>query len=430
MSRTPRTLRAAWWPILVVSLELVAFSAFAQNDMAGMNMQGMDMKGMDMKQMHTPAAKPRRKHRKHKSAAPAPAGSSLSGGARAKPKPPKQQMHDMDMSPAADTKVPPQPPAKSTPPPPATSSAGQSMHGMDMQGTTMSSMQVNRPPAQTAPVQHLHFGHMIGDRPRPEGLARSARDTSASSMGNMDMAPMQGGAAPRDARNPDDSDGYGYTAMPGMTMSDHSRQAMLLLDQFEYARGNHGDDGAFLDGQLWYGEDFNKLWLKSEGEFAGGKLEDLRTEALWSHAISSYWDSQLGVRQDLGEGPRRTWAALGIQGLAPYWFDIEATVYVRQNGRTAARLALEYQERLTQRLVLQPRVEMNLYGNEDRQRGLGSGLADTEIGMLLRYELERRFAPYLGLVWRQRYDRTADLARAQGKPAGDLQLVAGLHVWL
>src|SRR6185437_4990291 len=113
-------------------------------------------------------------------------------------------------------------------------------------------------------------------------------------------------------------------AMPGMTMSDHSRHAMLLLDELEYTRGNHGDDGAFLDGQLWYGADFNKLWLKSEGEYAGGKLRDLRTEALWSHAISSYWDSQLGVRQDLGEGPRRTWAALGIQGLAPYWFDIEA----------------------------------------------------------------------------------------------------------
>lgn len=282
-------------------------------------------------------------------------------------------------------------------------------------------------------MQHLHFGHMIGDRPRPEGLARSARDASAPSMGNMDMAdmpPMQGGAAPRDARNPDDSDGYGYTAMPGMTMSDHSRQAMLLLDQFEYARGNHGDDGAFLDGQFWYGEDFNRLWLKSEGEYVRGKLEDLRTEALWSHAISSYWDAQVGVRQDFGEGPGRTWAALGLQGLAPYWLDVEATVYVGEAGRTAARIALEYEALLTQRLVLQPKLEMGLYGKDDRQRGLGSGLSDTDFGVRLRYELQRGFGPYLGLVWRQRYGRTADLARAQGRPASDLQLVAGLHVWL
>lgn len=243
------------------------------------------------------------------------------------------------------------------------------------------------------------------------------------------MPAMQGGAAPPDARSPDYSDGYGYAAIPGMEMSDDSRQVMALIDQFEYARGNHGDNEAFLDGQLWYGRAFNKFWLKAEGEDTEGRLEDLRTEALWSHAISSYWDAQAGVRQDLGEGPGRTWVALGVQGLAPYWLDTEATVYVGENGRTAARLALQYEELMTQRLVLQSKFETSLYGKDDRQRGLGSGLSDTEVGVRLRYELERESGPYLGLVWRQRYGLTADLSRARGQPAGDLQLVAGVHVW-
>jgi copper resistance protein B len=248
-------------------------------------------------------------------------------------------------------------------------------------------------------------------------------------MQNMDMSSMQGGKAPPDARSPDYSDGYRYTDMPGMAMSDHSRQGMLLIDQLEYAHDNHGNNAVFLDGQFWYGEDFNKLWVKFEGEQARGKLEDLRIEALWSHAVSSYWNTQLGVRHDFGKGPGRTWAAFGIEGLAPYWFETEVTVYVGQEGRTAARVQFEYEELLTQRWVLQPKFEVNLYGKSDPQRGIGSGLSDAELGVRLRYEFRREFAPYIGVVWRQRFGHTADLYRAQREPASDLQFVAGLHFW-
>ena len=418
MSGKPRRLRPMSWPIIAAGLGLVSTFACAQDEMPGMNMQDM----------HMPAAKPRRKHPGHKRAAPAHVSSSPAAAAKG-----KTSMRGMDMPSMAGEKVSPQPsqpPAKSVQPSSAASPpSGQSMQGMDMQGTSVSSMQGNQNPAQTAPMQHLHYGNMIGERPRPMGLARSAHHIPKSSMGNMDMSSMQGGAAPPDARNPDYSDGYGYTAMPGMAMSDRSRHAMLLLDQFEYARGNHGEDGAFVDGQLWYGADFNKLWLKSEGDYSHGRLEDLRAEALWSHAVTSYWDTQAGVRQDFGEGPGRTWAALGIQGLAPYWLDTEATLYVGESGRTAARLELEYEELLTQRLVLQPKIEVNLYGKDDPKRGIGSGLSDTEVALRLRYELEREFGPYLGVVWRQRYGRTADLTRSRGRPGGDLQLVAGLHIW-
>lgn len=278
-------------------------------------------------------------------------------------------------------------------------------------------------------LQHLDFGNMIGVRPKPGGLAEGSPDMQMNGMENMDMSSMQGGKAPPDARSPDYSDCYRYTDMPGMAMSDHSKQGMLLIDHLEYAHDIHGNNATFLDGEFWYGEDFNKLWVKAEGEYAKGKLEDLRTEALWYHATSAYWGAQLGVREDFGEGPNRTWAAFGVQGLAPYGFDTEATLYVSQSGRTAARFQFEYEERITQRLVLQPKFEVNLYGKDDPQRGIGSGLSDAELGVRLRYEFRREFAPYIGVVWRQRFGRTADLYRAQGEHDSDLQFVAGLHFW-
>lgn len=291
------------------------------------------------------------------------------------------------------------------------------------------SMPTPMQPSKPVEIQHLRFGNMIGRRPKPGGLAESSHGKNMSSMQNMSMSSMQGGKAPPDARSPDYSDGYRYTSMPGMEMADHARIGMLLIDQLEYAHDNHGNNAAFLDAEAWYGEDFNRIWVKAEGEGTRGRLEDLRTEALWNHAISTYWGTQLGLRQDFGEGPERTWAAFGVQGLAPYWFDTEAEVYLGQRGRTAARVQLEYEVLITQRLVLQPKFEVNLYGKDDPQRGIGSGLSDAELGLRLRYEIRREFAPYIGVVWRQRFGRTADLYRAQNEPAGDLQFVAGIHFW-
>ncbi|TAN02578.1 MAG: copper resistance protein B [Rhodanobacteraceae bacterium] len=250
-----------------------------------------------------------------------------------------------------------------------------------------------------------------------------------TSMQGMDMSTMQGGNAPPDARSPDYSDGYGYGSMTGMDMHDNPPIAMLLLDQLEYVHSRDGGNAVAIDGQAWYGRNFNKLWLKFEGDGANGRLQDLRTEALWDHAVSTYWDTQVGVRHDFGIGPGRTWAAFGIEGLAPYWFETEATFYVGQDGRTAARVEFEYEALLTQRLILQPRLEANVYGKNDSQRGIGSGLSDVEAGLRLRYEIRREFAPYIGVVWRQRFGRTADFARAQGERADDLQFVAGIRLW-
>lgn len=311
----------------------------------------------------------------------------------------------------------------------------------DMQGMEMSQMHAHQPTptqptnktkkpekttTQPAEMERLHYGQMIGERPASHGLDKGGMH-DMSSMQGMDMSSMQGGNAPPGARSPDYSDGLGYGSMKADMAGDHAI-GMLLLDKFEYAHSSHAN-AVVVDGQAWYGTDANRLWLKAEGERSGAKLEDLRTEALWDHPVATYWSTQLGVRHDFGEGPGRTWAAFGVQGVAPYWFETEATLYIGQAGRTAARFEVEYEVLLTQRLVLQPRLEVNLYGRDDPQRGVGSGLSDAEFGLRLRYEIRREFAPYIGIVRLQRFGQTADFLRAAGGRADEIQIVAGVRVW-
>ena len=247
-------------------------------------------------------------------------------------------------------------------------------------------------------------------------------------MDGMAMGAMQGGAAPAGARSPDYSDGYRHSMMPGMDMVDSAPLGMLLVDQLEAFHGHDGN-GQSWELQGWYGGDPNKLWLRSEGERSGGRLEDGDVEALWSHAVAPYWDSTLGVRHDIGEGPSRDWLAAGVQGLAPYWFDVEATFYLGTSGRSAARVRASYDVLFTQRLILQPEWEANLYGRRDPARGLGRGLTDVQLGLRLRYEVRREFAPYVGVQFVRRLGNTADLARAAGRPVFDRQFVAGLRFW-
>ena len=272
-----------------------------------------------------------------------------------------------------------------------------------------------------APQHHAHHAdHAKVALPPP-----AAATMSYTMQGMHRMAPAPAG----NARSPDYSDGYDHGPMPGMDMQDDPVLGMLLLDHFEYVHARDGGRAVAIDGEAWYGRNLDKLWLKFEGERADGRLQDMRTEALWSHAVAPFWDTQLGVRHDFGAGPDRTWAAFGIEGLAPYWFETEATLYVGQGGRTAARVAVEYEARFTQRLILQPSIEANLYGRNDPRRGVGSGLSDVEAGLRLRYEIRREFAPYIGVVWQQRFGRSRDYAHAQDEPADDLKFVAGFRIW-
>lgn len=243
------------------------------------------------------------------------------------------------------------------------------------------------------------------------------------------MAGMHHAAPDAGPRSADYSDGYTYGAMTGMDMQDDAPHAALWLDRLEVVHARAGANAAAIDGEAWYGRNFDKLWLKFEGEHAGGRLQDMRAEALWAHAITPFWNTQLGVRHDFGVGPGRTWAAFGVEGLAPYWFETQATLYLGQGGRTAARVAFEYEARFTQRLILQPSLEANFLGRSDPQRAVGAGLSDADLGLRLRYEIRREFAPYVGIAWQQRFGRTRQLVRAQGEPAGELRFVAGLRVW-
>ena len=210
-----------------------------------------------------------------------------------------------------------------------------------------------------------------------------------------------------------------------MQMDDAAAYGAFEADQLEW-RDADGDFG--WDVQGWYGGDYNKIRLRSEGEARSGSVDDASAEALWDHVVARWWNSLAGVRHDFGEGPERTWLAIGIEGLAPQWFDVAATLYLGDSGRTAARAHVRYEWLLTQRLVLQPQVELNLYGEQDAARGLGSGLSDFEAGLRLRYEVRRELAPYIGVEWRRLFGGTADFARAAGDDASTVQFVAGLRL--
>ena len=190
-----------------------------------------------------------------------------------------------------------------------------------------------------------------------------------------------------------------------------------------------GADGYLWDLQGFYGGTTHKFWFKSEGEGTfGEKPESAEIQGLWSHAIGPWWDLQAGVRQDL-TGPERTHAVLGVQGLAPYMFEVDAAAFLSTKGDLTARVEAELDQRITQRLILQPRAEVNFAAKDDAAIGLGSGLSDAELGLRLRYEFQREFAPYIGVSWERKFGDTADYARADGENAETTSFVIGLRAW-
>ncbi len=224
--------------------------------------------------------------------------------------------------------------------------------------------------------------------------------------------------------------------MPGMDKAaamapvmDNGIYAHAVLDQFEGRIG--GGQNAFRwEGQGWIGTDYDKLWLKSEGFARGrGGVEDGRHELLYDRAVSTYLDLQAGVRTDWDSGAGRTWAAFGVQGLAPLFFDYDATGYLSDSGHAALRLAASYDLPITQRLILQPEAEMNFYSKADRGRKTGTGLSDIDAGLRLRYEISRKFAPYVGVAYVGRFGQTADFARHEGEGAAAVQLLFGIRSW-
>lgn len=215
-----------------------------------------------------------------------------------------------------------------------------------------------------------------------------------------------------------------------MQMDDNASMGMLLLDRFERTRSTAGDYATNWEAEAWYGNAIDRLWLKTEGERGNDGTRDARAEALWSHAWSTFWDWQLGARQDFGQGPDRQWLALGVEGLAPYWFETQATFYLGEQGRTALRLETSYDLRFTQKLILAPKIELNFYGKDDPRRGMAAGLSDAEAGLRLRYEVSRKFAPYVGVDWTRRFGNVDPLPGLPQVHARETTWVAGVRIWL
>lgn len=243
------------------------------------------------------------------------------------------------------------------------------------------------------------------------------------------MKDMRQGPEVTNSRDPHAySDGYTFDNISRPHEADEMNFGMLLVNRFESVRTTN-DIAAAYDLQGWFGRDYDRVVLKAEGDVNGGALADARTELLWGHAIATFWDTQLGLRQDGGTAPDRGWLAFGIQGLAPYWFDVEATAYIGDESRTALRVEADYELSFTQKLILQPRLEVNVYGKRDAERARGAGLSDVAAGLRLRYEIRREFAPYIGVEWAGKYGGSASYARAAGQDTKERQAVVGVRFW-
>jgi copper resistance protein B len=204
--------------------------------------------------------------------------------------------------------------------------------------------------------------------------------------------------------------------------------AHAIFSQLE-GRSNGSNTEFRWEGQGWAGTDYDKLWIKSEGTLSNGAVDDGQQQFLYSRAVTTYFDLQGGLRSDIDSRPARNWAAFGIQGLAPYFFDLEVTGFVSGQGHLAAKLEASYDLLLTQRLILQPQIELNVYSKGDPARLIGAGFSDIDTGLRLRYEIDRQFAPYIGVVYEGKFGQTANFARRAGESTGDVRVAFGIRVW-
>jgi len=213
-------------------------------------------------------------------------------------------------------------------------------------------------------------------------------------------------------------------------MEEHEPNYVFFqADQFEY-RTQDGDDSLKWDAQGWVGGDYEKLWLKTEGtKRIGGEVEDAEAQLLYSRLLTDFFDVQAGLRYDPKPNQQRSFAVFGLQGLAPQYFEVDAAAFLSNEGELSARFEAEYELLLTQRLVLQPSFEVNLAAQDTKERGLGAGVNDIELGLRLRYEIRREFAPYIGVNWERKLGQTADIARDEGEDIEIPSFVAGIRLW-
>lgn len=220
-------------------------------------------------------------------------------------------------------------------------------------------------------------------------------------------------------------------AFPDVSVSpvqDNAVHSFVLLDRFEWQQ-HDGLGGPSWEGRGWIGKDRDRFAFRTEGDTDNGSVHEAEAHLFYSRAVARWWDVLAGIRQDVRPGSPQTWAAIGIEGLAPYWFDVEATGYIGSGGRTQFRFETEYELLLTNRLIVQPLVELNVYGQNDPARKIGAGLATTEFGLRVRFLVKREFAPYIGVTWNQKHFGTAAFATAAGEQTGGARWLVGLRLW-
>jgi len=302
-----------------------------------------------------------------------------------------------------------------------------------------------QPTPAPAPIQapvDLHAGHVM---PPLSASSPAAPDPTApmdhSTMDHGDVAspspgpdmetppPAEAGSGPPRAADAI----WGADAMRASRRDLQRTHGDYPLLWFQAVRAEvqlrQGREGYLWDVQGYYGGTTSRFWFKSEGEGDfGGKLEDAEFQALYARAIAPFVDVQAGIRQDVA-GPDTTYAVLGIQGLAPYMFEIDAALFLSHRGDLIARLEAELDQRITQRLILQPRAEINLAAQDIPLLGIGAGLDQFELGLRLRYELQRELAPYIGIEQSWRVGRGADFARAAGEDRSVTNYVVGIRFW-
>lgn len=363
----------------------------------------------------------------------------------------------------------------------AGAASAQSMQGMDMKGMAMPKPAPEKTPVakpiarpQARPVPQTR--RPLTSRPRPaaasptpipaqnmDGMAMPAAKTEpgsaagTSTMPGMDMTGGDADHASHAMAMPDatpsgtalpvgnapaplpPSGHYADRQFPGADMH-RSRMAMMreeggrsisqIIFNLAEVQIRDGKDGYRWDGEGWFGGDINRLTIKTEGSGAFREgVDSAEVQALYSRAVGPYFNLQAGVRHDFQPTPNRTYATIGFEGLAPYMFDVEGAAFLSNKGDLLGRLEGYYDQRITQRLILQPRVELNLSAQDVPENRLGAGLTDAELGLRLRYEIAREFAPYIGISYEAKTGRTADFARADGKDATSTSFVAGVRFW-
>lgn len=391
------------------SAMLLAMPAIAQNR----SMQGMDHSSMPGMAMPAKKPTPTKRAKKPAPKKPAPRKAAPRKSAPAKPAA-SHNMEGMDHSAMPGTAMPRAAPAGDKAMPTMDHSA---MPGMDMGNS-----------GSTSKADGMQGMDMSGDH-------------AGHDMGAMQGMEMTGTALPAGNAPPPKPpmDHYADRQFPPAAM-ERSRMAMMheqggqtfsqVMFNVAEVQVRQGREAYRWDGEAWFGGDINRLTIKSEGEgiFRQG-VEHADVQALYSRAVGPFFNLQAGIRHDFQPRPSRTYATIGFEGLAPYWFEVEGAAFLSDKGDVLGRLEGYYDQRLTQRLVLQPRVELNLSAQDVPENRIGSGLVDAELGLRLRYEITRQFAPYIGVSYEAKTGRSADYARAAGEDPTTTSVVAGVRIW-